>query len=602
MGFRPGALQRLERALRDHEGAALLADTEVSDLVNEIEREAERMRGMRVRVAVIGSFSTGKSTLINALVGRVVLPAGVRPTTKQIVRIEHAEQGWMRVNGEPVCDTVPSPEDVRAHAQAERIEIGVPFSVCDKGWVWFDTPGIDDPHNVSEDIVHGLLPEADVILMLMSAQQPMTQTEKVFLREVASRSDLPKFFFAINRSDMLEGEQERAEIVAHMLPFVVESSGLAPDEAERRILFVSAQGMLEALNRGEDLPRDGRVLLDALGTFVRSRRGELEEAAALRNLRPKIEAAIGELDAMLHAISGEEEKARQDLEAKEAEMRAFEEKVAGEMQRLKKRLQAALDRFEGTLEEEKIQILHDLAQMLADNALDRPAPIWLRERLEEAMDRAFKRLAKGYGEAFDELAEDASPELRKALRYLGAYRPRPEVADLMATLGVSVAGYYLLTSLLPMLIGVTGTLFVGAGLYAWVKNSGIESVLKVARASGRAMQVAGSKGWEAAQRVRDASAEALRGVVLSRQQEEYLAQVKSAMEDAIRRIVRRVREEADPEEVARRILEARFPERRRLEQTVRAQRERTEQEIQHLREREQAIRSLRDKLLQEVMG
>jgi ribosome biogenesis GTPase A len=58
------------------EAAELLGVAEVADLAAET---AGRLQALRLEVAVAGACKRGKSSLINALVGREVLPVGVLP-------------------------------------------------------------------------------------------------------------------------------------------------------------------------------------------------------------------------------------------------------------------------------------------------------------------------------------------------------------------------------------------------------------------------------------------------------------------------------------------------------------------------------------------
>jgi ribosome biogenesis GTPase A len=66
--------------------ALLRALDELATLGTDRDREQitglkERLDAARLRVLVAGEAKRGKSTLINALLGRVVLPAGVTPLT-----------------------------------------------------------------------------------------------------------------------------------------------------------------------------------------------------------------------------------------------------------------------------------------------------------------------------------------------------------------------------------------------------------------------------------------------------------------------------------------------------------------------------------------
>ncbi len=51
----------------------------------------------RLRVAVIGQFKRGKSTLLNALLGAPVLPTGVTPVTAIPTFIEASNSAWARI-------------------------------------------------------------------------------------------------------------------------------------------------------------------------------------------------------------------------------------------------------------------------------------------------------------------------------------------------------------------------------------------------------------------------------------------------------------------------------------------------------------------------
>jgi len=51
----------------------------------------------RLRVAVIGQFKRGKSTLLNALLGAPVLPTGVTPVTAIPTFIEASDSAWARI-------------------------------------------------------------------------------------------------------------------------------------------------------------------------------------------------------------------------------------------------------------------------------------------------------------------------------------------------------------------------------------------------------------------------------------------------------------------------------------------------------------------------
>jgi predicted GTPase len=72
------------------EAAGLLDMAEVADQATEA---AGRLLAQRLEVAVVGEFKRGKSSLINALVGREVLPVGALPLTAVPTVLERGEEG-----------------------------------------------------------------------------------------------------------------------------------------------------------------------------------------------------------------------------------------------------------------------------------------------------------------------------------------------------------------------------------------------------------------------------------------------------------------------------------------------------------------------------
>src|SRR5687767_13257512 len=75
-----GGVEALARAL----GASSLAQRLAADVIHKLAND-------RFFVVVVGEFNHGKTTFINAILGRAILPVGVTPTTAVIHEIRHGE-------------------------------------------------------------------------------------------------------------------------------------------------------------------------------------------------------------------------------------------------------------------------------------------------------------------------------------------------------------------------------------------------------------------------------------------------------------------------------------------------------------------------------
>ncbi|MBF8259384.1 MAG: Dynamin family protein, partial [Actinobacteria bacterium] len=87
---RQAVISRLERICREFHVDSLLPQLKAGE-------EVLREKGV-VDVAVLGQFKAGKSSFLNGLIGREVLPVNVLPATAVITRIGHgaAERALVR--------------------------------------------------------------------------------------------------------------------------------------------------------------------------------------------------------------------------------------------------------------------------------------------------------------------------------------------------------------------------------------------------------------------------------------------------------------------------------------------------------------------------
>jgi GTP-binding protein EngB required for normal cell division len=178
----------------------------------------------RLRVAVIGQFKRGKSTLLNALLGASILPTGVTPITAIPTFIEASNSAWVRVafnNGrEPVVTTaareipallerhISEAENPRNRLDVESVAIGVRSTFLDEGIVLVDTPGVGSTFRHNTLTAEAVLTECDAALFVLSADPPITETEVSYLDKV--RSLIPKIFFILNKADLLDTNDKSA--------------------------------------------------------------------------------------------------------------------------------------------------------------------------------------------------------------------------------------------------------------------------------------------------------------------------------------------------------------------------------------------------------
>jgi small GTP-binding protein len=151
-------------------------------------------------LVVVGEFNSGKTAVINALLGQALLEEGVTPTTTRIYLIRHGNHKKTTLGEDQILVTFP-------------VEFLSAMTVV-------DTPGTNAVIRRHEAITNHFVPRSDLVLFVTSADRPFTESERVFLERI--RDWGKKVVIVINKVDILEKEGE----IAKIRNFVLENARL----------------------------------------------------------------------------------------------------------------------------------------------------------------------------------------------------------------------------------------------------------------------------------------------------------------------------------------------------------------------------------------
>ncbi|MDE6135481.1 MAG: dynamin family protein, partial [Muribaculaceae bacterium] len=253
--------------------AALLAETldsADSAEVVELKTLAAKIENEDFRVLLMGRFSSGKSTFLNALMGEMLLPALPKPTTAMIGEISYAEKPEavlvhhdsskpdLRI---PTADlgkyividhTNRSDEDTQN--PYSKVFIRYPLDVCRNGVMFVDSPGLDDP-TCHDEITADYLPNADAIIYCMNIQNAYSAKDAMEierLRNLGYTSIVFVFtyFDCIEANDRMMGTDQARATRDH---YLAQTEGLT-DMGRDGIFFVGSLPALAAkINKNQAL-------------------------------------------------------------------------------------------------------------------------------------------------------------------------------------------------------------------------------------------------------------------------------------------------------------------------------------------------------------
>ena len=233
-----------------------LSNSELESRLRSVEEGLENLFSL----VFIGEFSTGKSSVINALLGQDVLPKGITPTTDEITVIKYGDRREESVeNG---CRVISVPQD--------RL----------KGLFIVDTPGTNVTIAQHERLTQEYIPKADIVFFTIGAERAVTGSEAKLIKFI-KESWLKNIVFLLNKIDIAADDRELESLIRHTQGELERSFGIKP-----HLIPVSAK-----------LAWEGKTASDT-GLFSRSGFETLEKYIfdtlnEEERIRMKIKAASG---------------------------------------------------------------------------------------------------------------------------------------------------------------------------------------------------------------------------------------------------------------------------------------------------------------------
>ncbi len=192
----------------------------------------DRLAGQRLRVLVAGEAKRGKSTLVNALLGRAVLPTGVTPLTALATTVRHGHDERVTAtfpDGRAEEFPLPALDDLVTERgnpanrrQLASVTVTVDAPLLARGVELVDTPGTGSvfEHNTAE--ATAALETMDAAVFVLTADPPASASERELMSQVAGLS--VTMFVALNKADHLAAG-ELAEVLKFTRDVIGEATG-----------------------------------------------------------------------------------------------------------------------------------------------------------------------------------------------------------------------------------------------------------------------------------------------------------------------------------------------------------------------------------------
>ena len=310
--------------------AEYLKSDKVADELKALERRLQD-DNVTLTLPLVGEFSSGKTSLINALTDSKQLEIATKPTTATIYLLHFGQDRQYatihRADGsEETVEAIGSLKNSEL-ADVPLVDIYDTSTRVPRDLILVDTPGLSSPDARHKDALIRFLPEADAILMTVDCNQQITKSLLRFIEEsnLAGR----KVYLIVTKCDT-KPASDRESIKRYIadnskLPMehIVCASAQQDDLAEiyalikqlsqskREILAAAIRGRLESLK--EELKKEVNETLKLPNTAeeLKEKRAELERQE--EEIEREIKHLISSVRCSVDDVSDEVVRSFQDL-------------------------------------------------------------------------------------------------------------------------------------------------------------------------------------------------------------------------------------------------------------------------------------------------
>jgi len=290
-----------------------------------LESVVERLESADLEVAFFGRVSSGKSSLLNYLLGEGILPVGVLPVTAVLTRLCRAEQNELVVQFEisqpqhlpldRIAEFVTEEGNPDNRRRVTEVQVRLANPRLAEGVAFMDTPGVGSLATLGAAQTKAYLPRCDVGVLLIDAGAGINHEDIALLRGFFEAA-IPAMIL-ISKADLLN-ETDRRRVtdyvneqvhkdIGHEIP-IYPVSARPPETALADRWFREAIAPLTERHQelaAQSIRRKTAHLADLVASYLETLAGR-SQATMPREIDPdmsEIEAMLAEADNRIATVA-----------------------------------------------------------------------------------------------------------------------------------------------------------------------------------------------------------------------------------------------------------------------------------------------------------
>lgn len=299
----------------------------------DLQKASIELDDLAVNVALLGEFNSGKSTIVNCLIGRDLLPTYDEPTSASIVEITPGESDEYSVerideSGEKQIESIDLHQlasEAIKYEDNKKIRIVLKeFGPLNRDVLIVDTPGVSSINETHTDVTFGYLPIVDVAFFVIAANQgDITESFLQFLAGLP-KNFLSKVYFVLNKID-LKSEADIKRIEENLNKSL---SAIIPNP---RIIKLSAREASTNISKSTSPSTNNSSIMSLVSVInneVPALLSEVEEKRRKQALKLLANQVKNSLEVKISGLSYSNDEITQKIEAVKSDIEKTESEIS----------------------------------------------------------------------------------------------------------------------------------------------------------------------------------------------------------------------------------------------------------------------------------
>lgn len=197
----------------------VIARFQLSDLKPLLRAVQAQRKKQDLNVAVLGRFKAGKSSFLNDIVDRLLLPVGVLPVTAVVTEIAYGQHEYaelvamdgqiQRISLDAIADYITEAANPQNVKQIDVVRVFLPSLQRFRGIRFVDTPGLESIFEHNTETALSWSPNVDLAVVTIAVDPPLTQQDLTLIERLHQYT--PNVTILLTKVDLLS-PSERDEV------------------------------------------------------------------------------------------------------------------------------------------------------------------------------------------------------------------------------------------------------------------------------------------------------------------------------------------------------------------------------------------------------